>query len=546
MVIKVYMNAIKSNVNILIISPLHLQTRQNESTVNQLTRTTMKILYVLPIVLIISLSLNAQNLYTASNAASVANEANSTTGITGAANISSVTTTPQNGSWAVRVVSTAAGGRDARFTFNAVVGTVYNITIWARRGNPNNSPAFANWTGFSGFTTTLINNTTWTQYNWTLTATATNPVMIAYTSPIGAAEGMELFIDGITVTAQGGGGNDTQAPSAPTNLATSNIQSTSLTLTWTASTDNVGVVNYNIYRNNTLVGSTGNNSTTYNATGLTASTTYSFYVRALDAAGNISGNSNTINPTTTSGGGGNDTQPPSAPSNLTSSNVGSTSLTLNWNASTDNVGVTNYNIYRNNNYLASTGNASTTFNVQGLTASTNYSFFVRALDAAGNLSNPSNTINVTTTSGSGGGGTPYTTENANLPTVNWQAQNFFAAGVVGIGTNPNSNFQLSVNGDIRAKEVVVESGWSDFVFEKDYILPTLDEVEKFIKENGHLKDIPKAADVQANGVGLAEINTLLLQKIEEMTLYIIDLNKRIERLKQANSSAVKVTNNDDK
>lgn len=491
----------------------------------------MKILYALSVLLVFSISIKAQNIYTTSNAASVANEANSTTGFTGAAAITSVTTTPQNGSWAIRVLSTAAGGRDARTSFTAVVGTVYNITIWARRGSPNNNPAFANWTGFSGFTTTTINSTNWTQYNWTLTATATTPVMIAYAAPIGSAGGMELFIDGISVTAQGGG-SDTQAPTAPTNLAASNVASTTLTLNWTASTDNVGVTNYNIYRNNNFIGSTGNSSTTFNVTGLTASTSYSFYVRALDAAGNISATSNTINVTTTSGGG-NDTQAPTAPTNLAASNVASTSLTLNWTASTDNVGVTNYNIYRDNTFLASTGNNSTTYSVTGLTASTSYSFFVRALDAAGNISANSNTINATTTSGSGG--TAYTTENANLPTVNWQSQNFYASGVVGIGTNPNSNFQLSVNGDIRAKEVVVQSGWSDFVFDEGYPLPTLEEVERYIKENGHLKDIPPAAYVQENGVGLAEINTLLLQKIEELTLYIIEMDKRIDELQKVKS-----------
>jgi len=78
----------------------------------------------------------------------------------------------------------------------------------------------------------------------------------------------------------------------------------------------------------------------------------------------------------------------------------------------------------------------------------------------------------------------------------------------------------------------VQSGWSDFVFDDSYNLPSISEVEKFIRENGHLKDIPPASLVQKNGVGLAEINTLLLQKIEEMTLYIIDLDKRILQLEQ--------------
>ncbi len=496
----------------------------------------MKILYALTVLLIFSLSLQAQNLYTASNAASATNEANSTTGFSGAGAITSSTTTPQTGNWAIRVLSTASGGRDARTSFTAVVGTVYNITIWARRGSPNNNPAFANWTGFSGFTTTLINSTNWTQYNWTLTATGTNPVMVAYAAPIGSAEGMEIFIDGISITAQGGGGGDTQAPTAPTNLAASNVQSTTLTLTWTASTDNVGVTNYNIYRNNNYIASTGNSTPTFNVTGLTASTAYSFFVRALDAAGNLSPVSNTINVTTTSGGGGGDTQAPTAPTNLAASNVASTSLTLNWTGSTDNIGVTNYNIYQNNTFLTSTGGPSTSYNVTGLTASTAYSFFVRALDAAGNISTPSNTINVTTTSGGGGGGgTPYTTDNANLSTIDWQAQNFYASGYVGIGTSANTNFRLSVNGNIRAKEVIVQSGWSDFVFEDSYKLMSIPEVEKFINENGHLKGIPTASAVKENGVGLSEINTLLLQKIEEMTLYIIDLDKRINKLEKENA-----------
>jgi hypothetical protein len=90
---------------------------------------------------------------------------------------------------------------------------------------------------------------------------------------------------------------DTQAPSTPTNLAASNVSATTLTLNWTASTDNVGVAGYDVYRGSTLIGTATSN--TYNVTGLTASTSYSFSVRAKDAAGNVSGSSNTVNVTTT-------------------------------------------------------------------------------------------------------------------------------------------------------------------------------------------------------------------------------------------------------
>ena len=331
----------------------------------------------------------------------------------------------------------------------------------------------------------------------------------------------------------GGGSTDTQAPTAPGSLSSSNISQTSVTLSWTASTDNVGVTGYDIYRNNALLTST--TGTSYNVTGLTASTTYSFYVKAKDAAGNISAASNTINVTTlnniatyctskgnnssyewiakvqlgsytkSSGAAGYtdftsenitlqagsslavtltpgfasstyneywkiwidynnnkefetnelvfdagalsktavsgtisipasangttrirvsmkynaaqtacetfsygevedytvtfgqvtpDTQAPTAPTGLASSNVAQTSLTLSWNASTDNVGVTGYDVYRNGSLLSSV--TSTSANVTGLSAATTYSFYVKAKDAAGNISAASNTINVTT------------------------------------------------------------------------------------------------------------------------------------------------------
>jgi chitodextrinase len=283
-------------------------------------------------------------------------------------------------------------------------------------------------------------------------------------------------------------------------------------------------------QNNVAVGTVAGNILTYNATNLTASTTYSFNVLALDAAGNISPPSNTVQITT---GTATDTQAPTAPTNLTASNTTTTALTLNWGASTDNVGVTQYQIMQNNVAVGTVAGNILTYNATNLTASTTYSFNVLALDAAGNISPPSNTVQVTTQSDGTGGGTPYTTLNANLPTVNWQAQNLFVAGTMGIGTSANSNFQLSVNGDIRTKELVVESGWSDFVFKPGYRLPSLQEVEQHINEHGHLKDIPSAFHVQKYGIGLADINMRLLQKIEELTLYLIEAQKRLEVLEKS-------------
>lgn len=102
---------------------------------------------------------------------------------------------------------------------------------------------------------------------------------------------------------------------------------------------------------------------------------------------------------------------------------------------------------------------------------------------------------------------------------------------IGIGTT-DPKYKLDVNGIIRAKEVLVETGWADFVFKEGYKLPTLSDVEAHIEENGHLPGIPSETEIKENGgIGLSEMNTKLLQKIEELTLYVIQQNKEIERLK---------------
>ncbi|TJZ49893.1 hypothetical protein FAZ15_21970 [Sphingobacterium olei] len=105
------------------------------------------------------------------------------------------------------------------------------------------------------------------------------------------------------------------------------------------------------------------------------------------------------------------------------------------------------------------------------------------------------------------------------------------AGFVGIGTT-SPREKLSVNGNIRAKEIKVEaSPWPDYVFESDYSLLSLEELESYIQKNKHLPDIPKAEEAEKDGVSLGEMNRLLLKKIEELTLYLIDMKKEIEELK---------------
>lgn len=100
-------------------------------------------------------------------------------------------------------------------------------------------------------------------------------------------------------------------------------------------------------------------------------------------------------------------------------------------------------------------------------------------------------------------------------------------GNVGIGTEFPAD-KLSVNGKIRAHEIKVEAAnWPDYVFAKEHQLPTLQETEKHIKEKGHLPGIPSAVDVKTNGIDVGEMNAKLLQKIEELTLYLIEQSKEL-------------------
>jgi hypothetical protein len=104
-------------------------------------------------------------------------------------------------------------------------------------------------------------------------------------------------------------------------------------------------------------------------------------------------------------------------------------------------------------------------------------------------------------------------------------------GNVGIGTTTPGNFKLAVNGKIWGTEVQVAltNPGPDYVFEKSYALPTLEEVKSYIDQNKHLSEVPSAKEMEANGVNVGEMNMLLLKKIEELTLYVIDLKKESTR-----------------
>lgn len=110
------------------------------------------------------------------------------------------------------------------------------------------------------------------------------------------------------------------------------------------------------------------------------------------------------------------------------------------------------------------------------------------------------------------------------------------SGYVGIGTTSPTE-KLSVNGTVLTKKVRVSTAgadWPDFVFAPNYKLRTLNELEAYIKANQYLPEVPSAKEVEENGLDLGKMDATLLQKVEELTLYLIEMNKKVEKLEKEN------------
>lgn len=195
---------------------------------------------------------------------------------------------------------------------------------------------------------------------------------------------------------------DTTPPTAPGTPALSVISSSAISLAWAASTDNVGVTGYMVERcSGSACGAFVQIATlaipSYSDTNLSGSTTYRYRIRATDAAGNRSaysgvGSATTLAPL--------DTTSPTVPTTLSATAISPTQVNLSWTASTDNVGVAGYQVYRNGIQVATT--ALTSFTDSGLAPSTTYTFTVAAYDAANNKSGQSLAANATTLAQTGG------------------------------------------------------------------------------------------------------------------------------------------------
>jgi chitodextrinase len=173
---------------------------------------------------------------------------------------------------------------------------------------------------------------------------------------------------------------DSIAPSTPSGLSRTSATQTSVTMSWTASTDNVAVTGYGRYRNGALVNSA--TGTSYTFTGLACGTSYTLGVDAYDAVGNRS--ATTSASASTSACSASDTSAPTAPASVTLVGATSTSISVSWPSSSDNVGVAGYGRYRNGTLVTST--TGTTYTFTSLTCSSTYTLGIDAYDAAGNRS----------------------------------------------------------------------------------------------------------------------------------------------------------------
>ena len=267
------------------------------------------------------------------------------------------------------------------------IATAYD-SMTVRIYSPPNATTYTYWT--------LSNLNATTNYvlspKYDLSAFKGQTIRVQFSATTDASFSTSFFVDDVALMVTGST-PDTQAPTVPTGLTATGISASVVNLAWHASSDNVGVTSYKVYRNGALLAALGN-VTSYSNSGLSAGTIYDYAVSACDSAGNCSAQSvgaTVVTPLLSA-----DSQPPSVPTGLTASAVSTSTINLSWLASTDNVGVSKYNIYRNGTLLTDVLANNRSYSNTGLTPSTPFSYTVSACDTSGNCSAQSSAVLATT------------------------------------------------------------------------------------------------------------------------------------------------------
>jgi chitodextrinase len=313
------------------------------------------------------------------------------------------------------VLSSAAGAQNGRATFKSSTDWYAMAAVFRPYSNPDTQPP----TVPTGLSATASTSTPQVTLSWS--AATDNVGVTGYTvyrngAALATVSGSTLsYVDNAVtsvatysyaVDAFDAAGNhsaqstpvsvttpDTSPPTVPAGLAATAVSPSEIDLSWTASSDNVGVTGYTVYRNGVALGTTGAGVTAWNDTAAAAATTYTYSVDAFDAAGNHSAKSAPVSATTPATP---DTQPPTVPTGV-ASNVGPVGeVDVSWSASTDNVVVTGYTLYRDGVVLATVSGTTLTYADHTVVGSTTYGYTADAFDAAGNHSAQSLVANATT------------------------------------------------------------------------------------------------------------------------------------------------------
>ena len=282
----------------------------------------------------------------------------------------------------LQVVTPTLVANPAKLNFTAVAGgsnpasqNVYLSGVQTLTWTPTKTQAWLTVTTMSAGSygvTAAINITGLAAGTYTDNVTITAP---------GASNSPLLIPISLTVTAAP---PDTTPPSVPTGLTATAVSSSQIDLSWTASTDNVLVSTYKVFRGTTFINSVSHPTTVTSDTGLSPSTQYCYTVRAVDSSNNVSGDSVQACATTQAVVTG-DTTKPTVPGYISVTAASSTQLNISWGASTDNVAVAGYRIYKGGVLLKSVTSGTSTTDT-GLTPSTQYCYTVSAYDAANNES----------------------------------------------------------------------------------------------------------------------------------------------------------------
>jgi hypothetical protein len=513
---------------------------------------------------------NGQEIYTQGNATSLVNESNSTDGWTSLnTNISVETTDVYDGQYALKITAATDSWARGVYSFPTTTGIKYKISINAKIVNSERA-GFWSWKGFSDFDggQQLLTGG-WNKYEFLYTGDGTAAQLRIYTGDPSVA-GNSVLIDAMSILPYVEVTGLTMNPSSVSlnvgqthNLSPtfSPSTATNVGLNWSSSDSSIATVSNTGMVTTIAEGDVSVTATTIEG-GFTASTSFTVSVEGTnplnntqDCPNDIANLSNDIVFSDYRLGSGADSKATVANSNgscgirVVNNDINQPwakyqlviDLAANGLVSGDELdvsaevfvenGVGRLELVQDN--TSNTALISKTFstdnsspNLTGrITIPSGITTLNFWLHCNYNLSNQGGSVIYSNLSVSKVSNTlPSTPVGESI----WLENNTIASysGKVGIGTTNPGDYELAVNGEIRSKEVKVETAnWPDYVFTKNYKLPTLDEVQKHIEQNGHLMNIPSAKEAEANGVELGEMNRLLLEKLEELTLYIIQLKK---------------------